>query len=260
MFKKGICAAVLIVFSFGAAQAFEASQYYELKEIDTITSGQLQDRELERFIGQVSKKDFHPLGYKRGAKPALFGFVDLQKDEEGYFVKDVYCNFKIRNRVGPNRVPINNVMNTEHTWPQSKGSKAEPARGDLHHLFPTDSKANSTRGNYPFGEVEGESVSYKCSASKIGSMINPATGRATGQRAYQPPLEHRGNVARAMFYASAKYGYEISSNEEYYLRKWHKEDPVDAAEIRRNDEIAEAQGNRNPFIDFPETVDWISNF
>ena len=45
-------------------------------------------------------------------------------------------------------------MNTEHTWPQSKGATGA-AKSDLHHLFPTDSKANSIRGNHPFGIVTG---------------------------------------------------------------------------------------------------------
>ena len=31
--------------------------------------------------------------------------------------------------------------------------------------------------------------------------------------------------------------------------RWHKLDPVDEAELRRNDLIEEHQGNRNPYID-----------
>ena len=33
------------------------------------------------------------------------------------------------------------------------------------------------------------------------------------------------------------------------LLRWHKLDPVDEAELRRNDLIEEHQGNRNPYID-----------
>lgn len=236
------------------------NSYYEIHEVSELINGDLDGHDLMDFVADVSHKSFRPLGYKRGTKPALFGDIDLEKDEKGYFVKDVYCNFKIRSNVGPRRIPTNNIMNTEHTWPQSKGSKREPFRGDLHHLFPTDSRANSTRGNYPFGEVEGRYAASNCTASMTGHLIDPATGRKTGHRGYQPPVEHRGNVARAMFYASSFYGYSISSIEEHYLKKWHIEDPADAKEIERNDEIQAAQGNRNPYIDFPDLVERIGDF
>lgn len=41
------------------------------------------------------------------------------------------------------------------------------------------------------------------------------------------------------------------------LKRWHKNDPVSAKEIRRNDLVFEFQGNRNPFIDHPEFVEQI---
>ena len=232
---------------------YSKNQEHEL-EVGLSIDGGLKDT-----IKRAAKHNFHPLGYKKGAKRELFGDTDLQKDELGFYVKDVYCNKLVRNRVGPNKIPNNNVINVEHTWPQSKGSKREPARGDLHHLFPTNSRANSTRGNHPFGEVIGEDVAHDCVDSQKGKIISPTTGKSTGVHGYQPPVEHRGNVARAMFYVSAVYGYDIPSVEEYYLRKWHNEDPVDLDEMLRNDAIEAAQGNRNPFIDFPSIVNRIQN-
>ena len=43
-------------------------------------------------------------------------------------------------------------INCEHTWPQSLGSGSEPMKSDMHHLFPTKSNVNSSRGNDPFAE------------------------------------------------------------------------------------------------------------
>jgi len=235
--------------------------HYKTDEIAEFTSGNLEGKQLVDFVSHVSLRSLHPLGYKRNAKKMMFGSIDLEKDEEGFFVKDVYCNIKVRSSVGPNRIPVNKVMNAEHTWPQSKGSRREPFRGDLHHLFPTDSKANSTRSSHIFGEVVGRAVREKdCKASQVGKIINPRTGQTTTTSAYQPPVEHRGNVARALFYSAVSYGYQITDIEEYYLKKWHAEDPVDAAEMERHDEIYEAQGNRNPFVDFPEMVERVSDF
>lgn len=252
---------VFVAFIFGSISALSSSNtYYEIHEAAEFTNGELTGHDLRRFVGDVSHKSFHPLGYKRGARPTLFGSIDLEKDEEGYFVKDVYCNFKVRNKVGLDKIPANNIMNIEHTWPQSKGAGKEPFRGDLHHLFPTNSRANSTRGNSPFGEVDGKSVSEDCTASKTGYLVDPVTGETTRTRGYQPPEEHRGNVARALFYAAGFYSYSISAMEEYYLKKWHRKDPVDAEEVERNNEIQGAQGNRNPYIDFPEIVERIGDF
>jgi endonuclease I len=36
------------------------------------------------------------------------------------------------------------------------------------------------------------------------------------------------------------------------LLKWHKENPVNLYEKHRNAAIQDLQGNRNPFIDYPE--------
>ena len=38
------------------------------------------------------------------------------------------------------------------------------------------------------------------------------------------------------------------------LLKWNDEDPVSDLERQRNNVIQTAQGNRNPFIDFPQLV------
>lgn len=38
------------------------------------------------------------------------------------------------------------------------------------------------------------------------------------------------------------------------LLKWNAQDPVDEYEIHRNEAVYKIQGNRNPFIDHPETA------
>jgi hypothetical protein len=38
------------------------------------------------------------------------------------------------------------------------------------------------------------------------------------------------------------------------LYQWHLDDPADATEISRNDKVASQQGNRNPYIDYPDLV------
>ena len=41
------------------------------------------------------------------------------------------------------------------------------------------------------------------------------------------------------------------------LLKWSKEDPVSKWEMQRNERIYEYQGNRNPFVDYPDLADYL---
>ncbi|MFN8943697.1 MAG: endonuclease I family protein, partial [Pseudobdellovibrionaceae bacterium] len=124
-----------------------------------------------------------------------------------------------------------------------------------HHLYPTDSKLNSIRGNYPFGEVVRSKKALHCES---GAMFgDPEQGSGP---VFEPPAKHKGNVARALFYFSSKYHMAIDPAQEATLKKWHIEDPVDAEEMRRNEEIYKVQMSRNPFIDYPELASQISDF
>jgi deoxyribonuclease-1 len=204
-----------------------------------------------------------PIGYKN-ARFFLLANYYLIKMGNGYGVHDVYCDhditpadFKNGNGAGPNTLPDDRVVNVEHTWPQSRFSGRfdnELQKSDLHHLFPTNSKSNSIRGNNKFGEVERDLQKLPCA--------NIRSGVAAGghEEVFEPPQEHRGNVARALFYFSTRYDLPIDANEEAFLRKWNKEDPVDAEEMNRNEKIFAAQKDRNPFVDYPELADKIANF
>ncbi|MCA9562959.1 MAG: endonuclease [Myxococcales bacterium] len=44
------------------------------------------------------------------------------------------------------------------------------------------------------------------------------------------------------------------------LREWHENFPPTEADIERNQQVADYQGSRNLFVDFPELADRISDF
>lgn len=212
------------------------------------------DKGIRRQLHQVVSQSHSALDYT-SARKKLLGDIHLERDGKGYYVEDVYCHQQFRNRVGPGQIPPHEQINVEHTWPQSRFNRGESKstqKSDLHHLFPTNSQANSTRGNHIFADVRGSEPTNNCDDSAIG--------RAEGTIAFMPPEDHKGNVARALFYFAVRYNLNISELEEFYLRQWHLFDPVDSAEIARNDEIEKIQGNRNPFIDNPELVGSIRNF
>lgn len=181
------------------------------------------------------------LGYDN-AKDAIFGDID---HHDGY-VECVYTG-----RKSYIDRPDTDGMNTEHTWPQSLGAGSEPARGDMHHLFPTDSGANSRRSNYPFGVVV--ESSWEEGGSKLGYDENSI-------RVFEPRDEQKGDTARAIFYFSVRYKLDISYYQEQALKKWNHEDPPSEYEKVRNEAIYDYQDNYNPFVMRPDFVDLIEDF
>lgn len=197
-------------------------------------------------------------GYRR-AREFLFGKLHLRNSGKFFFVKEVYCDRVVsseQDNIGPGLIPASNNINAEHTWPQSRFTNRYPKnlqKTDLHHLYPTDSKLNSKRSSLRFGEVESQQEDIGCGISKLGKS-------AHGEFVFEPPAQHKGNVARALFYFATRYEMKMSDPEEQVLREWHQHDPVDAEESVRNEEIFTIQKTRNPFIDFPELTDQIRDF
>jgi hypothetical protein len=197
-----------------------------------------------------------PVGYDK-ARIIMFGQLFIKKDNGGNYVQDVYCAKKFYFNEPSDISNMGNIVNIEHTWPQSKFNGnfgKDTQKSDLHHLYPTDSSANGRRGNFAFGNVganHDELNVQNCSASQLGDI--------SGQFVFTPPAVHRGNVARSLFYFATRYNLFIGPAEEMILRQWHKSDPVDEVEKTRHNLIAEHQKNRNPFIDYPELVEKISD-
>lgn len=143
-------------------------------------------------------------------------------------------------------------FNTEHIVPLSWYSAKEPMKGDLHHLFACQPECNIKRSNYPYAdfsfyvpESPQEKIQNHCGVTMDG-LFEPEYGKGT--------------VARAMMYFLLRYPGVIHRKfrkkiDYALLLRWHKEFPVTLYEKHRNQAIYEIQGNRNPFIDFPELVE-----
>lgn len=144
--------------------------------------------------------------------------------------------------------------NREHVYPRSLGTPNLGDSGpgaDAHHLRPSDITMNSQRGNKLFAAGSGNA------------------GDVSGN--WFPGEEWKGDVARMMMYMYLRYGNQClpknvavgsaassDSNMVTLLLQWNVDDPVSDLEIQRNNVVANAQGNRNPFIDNPylATVIW----
>ena len=150
--------------------------------------------------------------------------------------------------------------NREHVWPKSLGGfNTSGAGADLHHIRPTDSSLNGTRGNDFYGYATGNIKEM------YGTVVtNGAHGGKKGG-GYMEPLDNvKGDVARLCLYVWVRYGGELNKCSSItnvfqsvdVLLEWHEMDPVDTWEMGRNEVVYGIQGNRNVFIDYPELA-WL---
>lgn len=158
--------------------------------------------------------------------------------------------------------------NHEHTWPSTFFNDAFPMKSDLHHVLPTDGFVNNKRSNFPYGMVTG-AVSWTAqNGAKLGKSN---TYPNYTLNVFEPIDSFKGDLARIYFYMSTRYegedanwgnwemanGAVLRDSAVALLMRWHKNDPVSAKEIKRNNAIFVLQNNRNPFVDYPIFADCI---
>lgn len=204
------------------------------------------------------------LRYGSGEGFTWQGFFTTDQYNDGSVV-DMYSN-QLRYFNGYSGV---SGMHIEHSLPKSWwGGANNIAYRDLFHLYPSDGKTNSTKSNYPLGVVT--SPSFDNGVSKIG----PNTfGNAYTGSAFEPADEYKGDFARSYLYIATIYenfdkqwSSPMMDRNTYpvwnkwareLLLQWHANDPVSAKEELRQEAVYAIQGNRNPFIDYPELASYI---
>lgn len=97
-----------------------------------------------------------------------------------------------------------------------------------------------------------------CAASGGGDVIASLT---TPNEHYTTTWKNKGTSTATtigqMFSTSLDVNYGLSAYGKAILLKWHRQDPVSKKEIDRNAGVEAVQGNRNPFIDHPELVEYL---
>lgn len=178
---------------------------------------------------------------------------------------------------------VGDCYNREHSLPKSWFNDANPAYYDLGHIVPTDGKVNGQRSNYPFGECASGTRLTNGTKKSLGKLgTSTFTGYTSIGTVFEPDDIYKGDFARMYFYMVVRYkpgntnnvnlaanGYGttmFNSTDAKYgltdysvalLLKWHRQDPVSQKEIDRNNGMQTVQNNRNPFIDYPELVEYL---
>ena len=176
-------------------------------------------------------------------------------------------------------------------------SGAGGARGDPMHLMAGNGYANNIHSNYYYGYVNTSSTYTNCGSTYSnlsGNLRGYSKTLGGSKNVFEPQDCDKGDIARAIFYMVARYNYLSGSDSDGIdtnnpnltltqnlsdwassgytsttsnpgkmgiltdLLAWHKADPVDDFERHRNNLLyTNFTNNRNPFVDFPEWVDFI---
>ena len=162
---------------------------------------------------------------------------------------------------------------------------------DFHNLFASASSANSSRGNKNYGVADASAESYENRTTGEG-----LDGYSFDANTFEPGDIDKGRVSRAIFYMCTMYtedeldpitginmkGLSVQEEAVVYpnqgvgydayaighlseLLDWSDTFDVDYLEMQHNDSVyfhpysktGIAQNNRNPYVDYPELVDYV---
>ena len=160
---------------------------------------------------------------------------------------------------------------------------------DFHNLFAANASANGSRGNKNYGVADTKHERYTKQTTANGE-----DGYSYDPQNYEPGNKDKGRLARAIFYMATMYKEDekdlannltmkglriVEENVNYIpgeegafaignlssLLDWSRTYNVDYLEMQHNISVYQdvcsidgyAQGNRNPFVDYPELVDYV---
>lgn len=199
------------------------------------------------------------VGYRK-ARDLLYSQID---NKDG-IVEGIYSGYRVpisQTSSQPRQDATDGGINAEHVWPRSQGAKSNPAKSDMHHLFPARKEVNSARDNHPFADIpDDQTKSWYLDDQKESVKPSPQvidlyseSYRKKSDGIFEPRESKKGDVARAMFYFQTIYPNraddDFFNSQKETLCKWAEEDPIDSGEVERSHKIANTeQGNENPFV------------
>jgi endonuclease I len=262
---------LVLFFHFGLFAAIPSGYYSTLEG----KSGAALKTALHDIICQDTT---HYLGYGSGIGNTWQGFYSTDRNISNNLVIDMYSDslrYFPLNYVSLGYSGFGMTIQIEHSVPKSWwGCDINhpdcPAK-DLNNLYPSDGTTNNHKSNHPLGVVT--TSSYSNSVSKIGTGTNYGYSGTF----FEPADKYKGDFARTYFYMATAY--------EHYTRKWDatitesmmeadtyptlkpwaiqllllwsRQDPVSQKELTRVENVYTIQRNRNPFIDYPDLIEYI---
>ena len=263
MTKKTSLLATLIVLLLGIGMEANAIDRQSLVRYASSLKGK-KGASLKSALMPLLKPQ-QVLSYGSGSGHTWDGFYQTDRNTSTNECYNRYSSKKFYFEKG-NRNRAISGMNIEHSFPKSWwGGASNNAYKDLYNLYPSDSKANSSKNNYPMDEVtngQGEE-----GYDQVGTGVHTS-------KAWEPGDQFKGDFARSYMYMAIAYadltfsgtGLQTMNNEDYpglkpwastlYI-KWGKQDSISTLELARNNAVAKIEGNRNLLIDYPHLAEYV---
>ena len=242
--------------------------------------------DLKNQLHAIIRNGYRPLSYTKSSKQNYD--TNSHADHSKYDFENLDI---IYSQTHCFKTETNKGWQREHAWCASlmcgkTTGDAVATRGratDFHNLFAAEAGGNQSRGNKNYGNADRSKETYTSRLSIDGN-----DGYCYDETVFEPGNYDKGRVARAIFYMATMYkdaedgmdGLRILEDNVIYpfeagrgyaigylndLLSWNNTYQVDYLEMQHNITVYSdddnpdgyAQGNRNPFVDYPGLVDYI---
>lgn len=269
-----------------SASEYTVADYYDgyYKDIVSWTDGE----DLKNQLNTLLHKGYTPLKYEQNWETN----TEADHIKNNYFKVDaVYSAEDILT------ADTNKAWQREHAFCASlmcgalsaDAVKTKGRATDFHNLFASGYAGNTSRGNKNFGQADKNDPTYNNAAS----VNNGYDGYTYDAKTFEPGEKDKGRLARAIFYMATMYkddevdsrsgitmkgltvqetpvdwskgtwtGGEFAIGNLSALLSWNNYG-VDELEMQHNVSVQThkidgvAQGNRNPYVDYPGLVDFV---
>ncbi|MDY4849478.1 MAG: endonuclease [Bacilli bacterium] len=263
--------------SSSSGGTYNPSDYYDGYYKDIVSWENSADLIIK--LNKVIRTGFTPQKYENNWETNSYADHALEDYES---VDVVYSGTNVLNSYTQSK------WQREHAWPASlmTGSVTSDAikqlgrATDFHNLFAAESAGNMSRGNKNYGIADKNNPNYTDRTINDGN-----DGYSYDPKTFEPGNMDKGRLSRALFYMATMYiedeqdekngilmkGLTIQEEPVTYtsgsydafaigglstLLSWANNTPVDRKEMFHNDTVYSYQNNRNPYVDYPELVDY----
>ena len=243
--------------------------------------------DLKNQLNAIIRNGYTPLSYTKSNKQNYDTNIHADHSKDDFEYLDV-----IYSKNHTFKTNTNKGWQREHAWCASlmcgqvtgDAIKTKGRATDFHNLFAANASGNQSRGNKNYGNANKQDATYV----SANLTDNGKDGYSYDETTFEPADIDKGRLARAIFYMATMYkdaedgmpglrilegnvSYPFVGDRSYAignltdLLNWNNTYQVDYLEMQHNIAVytdsdnvdGVAQGNRNPFVDYPGLVDYV---